>query len=164
MRLLILTLFLFVSCSHIDEWAKDAFEPESKYEQVHNDHQNLEKQRLIPRPGFGGHLTNRVCTKFYGNTCEQISVRKYSLEDERIRKRLIQFGFACKVGGKRYRICKDKPGLCRRIKTDKCIKWKRKWIFGKKKCVKYEIKTMFLHIKKDYKFMIDGGTECKQGI
>lgn len=38
---------------------------------------------------------------------------KYDLSDETFRKKLNDFGFRCKIGGRRFKICLDKPGFCR---------------------------------------------------
>ena len=159
--LILILLLSAVACSTI----RDVFEPESKMEDVQESHRPLEQQRLIPRPGYEGHLTNRVCLKWYGDHCEKDSVRKYSLKDKKIRNRLIEFQFACRIGGKRYRVCPNKEGFCRRERHRVCKKWGRTIFKRRKVCRKWENKTVnkFIHID-DYQFLLDGATECKKGM
>ena len=173
----IITLFFLLviaSCSSLTEWSHDTFEPKGPYDEVHTFHQPLQGQRLIPRPGYEGHLTNRVCKDFYGKKCDkdkdgnlEVSIRQYDIRDEALRKKLIEFGFACSVGGKRYRICPDRPGFCRRELHKKCVKWK-KGLFSrkKKKCKKWDEKIVkkYIDAVKDYEFLLDGATECKKGM
>lgn len=163
-KLLILCFLVTVvfSCSSFKEWAKDVREPESIYDDVHENHLPLSEQRLIPRPGNDGHLTNQICLKFYGGECEERSLKTYDLRDIKIREKLNEFRFACKVGGKRYRICKDEPGLCRSEQI--CLKWGTKLISRDKVCREWGVKKSFLHAISQYDFMLDGATECKQGM
>jgi len=164
--ILILTVLLsVVSCSSIKQWTKEVMEPSSPMDEVQEAHKPFEQQRVIPRPGYEGHLTNRVCLKWYGDFCEEESIRKYSLKDEPTRKRFIEFSFACHIGGKRYRVCPDQEGFCRREKENVCEKWGKKLFSRKKVCRKWrEVKTeKFISID-DYKFLLDGSTECKKGL
>ena len=164
--LLIFSIVFLSSCSSLKDWTKDIMEPKTDMDEVHEAHRPLEKQRLIPRQGYEGRLTNRICTKWYGDKCESESTREYSLKDKATRKRLIGLNFACHVGDKRYRICPDKEGLCRREKKTYCSKWVRKHIFtNKKKCKKWKVKGInkFIPIT-DYQFLLDSRTECKKGF
>ena len=73
--LLMLLMLILVSCAGLKTWTRDTFEPKSKMDEVQESHKPLEKQRLIPRPGYEGHLTNRVCLKWYGSDCEKESIK-----------------------------------------------------------------------------------------
>lgn len=175
MKNLALLCFLLglISCSSVVEWSHEKFKPKGPYDQVHTFHQPLQNQRLIPRPGYEGHLTNRVCKDFYGKKCDkdkdgnlEVSIRQYDLKDVTFRKKLIEFDFACSIGGKRYRICPDRPGFCRRELHRKCVKWKKKLFSSKKKCKKWEEKIVkkYRDATTDYEFLLDGATECKRGM
>lgn len=164
--ILILFTLMLASCSSTGDWIKDTFEPKSEMDDVQESHKPLEQQRLIPRPGYEGHLTNRVCLKWYGPKCEKDSVKKYSLKDEAIRKRLIRFKFACHISDKRYRICPNQEGFCRREGgTKECKKWGRTVFRRKKVCRKWGITkaTEFFIPVDDYQLLLDGATECKKG-
>jgi len=165
--LLTIVAFIFVAitmtgCAGFKEWSKDVMEPKTVYDEVHENHLALAKQRLIPRPGHEGKLTNQVCLKFYGDKCEQKSLKEYDLQDANIRKQLNEFKIACNVGGKRYRICKDEPGLCRSEKV--CVKWGKTLFQRKKVCREHGVKKTVLHAVNDYEFLLNGATECKQGL
>lgn len=161
MKTFFLLLFLslsLVSCSSI----KEAIKPKPLHEEVHKNHLPLAKQRLIVRPGRIG-LTNQVCTKWDSEKCLSKSVMVYDLRDPEIRKTLISFGFACRVGSKRYRICDDKPGLCRN--EGGCVKKKKHLITRKEYCAEEGIvKTDYLPIEEKLEYLMDGGTECRQGM
>jgi hypothetical protein len=79
------------------------------------------KQILKPREGHTG-LTNRACEVYdpKSGACSTWKVLDYAFEDEAFRKQANQLNFICLVGGKRYKICLDKPGLCRITYTKKC--------------------------------------------
>jgi len=172
--ILLFMLWLASSCSSLKKWSKETFEPKSKMDEVHKYHRPLEKQRLIPRPGYEGSLTNRVCTKWYGSKCEAESIREYTFKDKiikgkavkgkTVRAKLIKLQFACHIGGKRYRVCPDKEGFCRREKHTKCAKWGKKLFSREKICRKWKdiVVKKFLSMK-DYSFLLDAGTECKKG-
>ena len=156
-----------ISCSSIKEWTKGILEPKSKMDEVHEQHRPLEKQRLVPRPGYEGYLTNRICLKWYGSKCEKESIKKYSLKDRKVRENFIELQFACHVGGKRYRICPDKAGFCRKEKHSECAKWGRKNVFNSEKvCKKWKDKIVkkYLDSVTDLQFLLDGATECKKGL
>lgn len=75
-------------------------------------HELLE-QILTPRKGAKG-LTNRACDEWEeGKGCKTWGVRDYDLNDPAIRKQLNDLGFLCQVGGRRFKVCLDKPGFCR---------------------------------------------------
>ena len=159
--LLLITMF-FASCSTV----KEVFEPKSDMDEVHEAHRPLDAQRLIPRQGYEGKLTNRVCTKWYGGECESDSTREYSLKDPAIRKRLIKLGFACRISGKRWRVCPNDAGFCRREGGIKeCKKWGRTLIRRKKVCRDWgKSKTVELFTSiEEYGYLLDARTECKKG-
>lgn len=154
-------MVILSSCGSTGEWVKKAFEPKSDYEGVHLNHQAFARQRFIPRKGYEGYLTNRVCLEFYGNECKKTSIVKYDLKDAEVRKKFNDFKIACKVGGKRYRICKDQAGLCR--SEEGCLEWKKHWLTRKRFCAKRGvIKTDFIPVE-NYQYLLDGATECKEG-
>jgi hypothetical protein len=77
----------------------------------------LSRQILSPRPGHTG-LVNRACAARDSERCTRWLTSEYSLEDPVFRDTANRLNFVCNVGGKRYRICRDKPGLCRIWFTD----------------------------------------------
>lgn len=81
----------------------------------------LSDKILKPRVGYKG-LTNRYCVKWNAlEQCDEWKVEDYDLNDKEVRERLRSSGITCKVSEKRYKICKDEPGLCRRAGTEKCF-------------------------------------------
>jgi len=156
--LLLSLSFLLVSCSSI----KEAIRPKPLHEEVHKNHLPLAKQRLIPRPGYVG-LTNQVCLEWDSEKCLKTSVKHYDVRDAEVRKTLISFGFACRIGGKRFRICDDQPGFCRQ--ESGCLEWKKKLITRKTYCAKEGIvKSDYLDAVEKQQYLIDGATECRQGM
>lgn len=81
----------------------------------------LIEQILIPRLGHGAKLTNSACLKYEGQRCSNLEILDYDLADTGLRKSLNDFGFICSVGGKRFKICLDKPGFCRREFSQRCF-------------------------------------------
>jgi hypothetical protein len=110
----------------------------------------LSEQILKPRKGYRG-LTNRVCllTDEQGR-CTQPEVLDYSLDDENFRLTAEKLNFVCYVAGKRYRICKDKPGLCR-------VSYKEKCFIGI--CRRGDRVEEYLPASQ-YQFLLDANTEC----
>src|SRR5690349_9194366 len=72
----------------------------------------LVAERLIPRKGFTG-LTNRVCLEYKGDECVRDDIKEYLFSDESFRHTANALGIICRVAHKRYKVCIDKPGLCR---------------------------------------------------
>lgn len=104
-------------------------------------------QILRPRPGYTG-LTNRACESWYDdNECKKYVVKEYLLTDAEFRNTANKIGVICKVGGRRFKVCLDKPGFCRHTYT-------RDWFLApKKKREEY--------IPMDpVKFHLDAGTRC----
>ena len=169
MKLVLISLLLLItSCAGLKDWSKKVMEPKSDMDEVHEVHRPLEKQRLLPRPGYEGFLTNRVCTKWYGSTCESESIKKYDLKDKKVRDNFIELNFACYVAKKRYRLCPDKPGFCRKTRAEKkCIRWGKRFLTRKKYCKEYSkpvVVQKYLDAVEDFQFLLDGTLECNQGM
>lgn len=84
----------------------------------------LVEQILKPRPGYKG-LTNRVCSSVNDKKECVYTVTDYDLFDVNFRKNANTFNFTCNIGGKRYKVCQDKPGFCH-------FTYKGLWPFRKK--------------------------------
>lgn len=163
---LALILLTLTSCAGLKDWSKKVMEPKSDMDEVHEYHRPLQDQHLIPRPGYEGHLTNRVCLKWYGDKCEQESIKKYDLKDKKVRDTLIRLNFACWAAEKRYRVCSDKPGFCRKEKKRTCTRWGRTLLRRKRYCKSYknEITKTYLDGIKDYEFLLNSSIECEKGM
>lgn len=78
----------------------------------------LADQILKPRPGYAG-LTNRACAKFDDDgVCQDWQVEAHSLDDANFRQTVNTLGMVCNIGGRRFKVCLDKPGFCRIWYTD----------------------------------------------
>lgn len=95
---------------------------------------SLGDQILVARHHHEGKLTNRVCTKYKGETCIEDSVIEYDLSSSVFREEARKLNFVCKVGGRQYKICPDQPGFCR---TTYQKNWFQKIVGGGKKNVEY---------------------------
>lgn len=76
--------------------------------------QPLLNQRLAPRPGFKGKLTNQFCVELDEKNpkiCKKSSIIEYDMNDPNVRLSLVELEFICNVAGKRYRISIDSPSL-----------------------------------------------------
>ena len=74
-------------------------------------------------------------------------IKEYDLQDANFRKEANDFGFICNLGGKRYKICLDKPGFCR-------ISYKNGFLgIGKKKIEEYVPAV-------PYQYLIDANLKC----
>lgn len=159
MRILIL-LFFIASCSVLEKK-----EEKSAYPDIQLNHQALINQRLIPRPGHVGFLTNQACLKYVKKTCIERSLKKYDLMDMSVRENLVNdLKFACRMGNKRYRISIPAPAIIRQERG--CLKWKKKLVTRKTYCDKYGVvKSEFIHIADEasYQKLIDGALECRSG-
>lgn len=125
-------------------------------------HAPMFKERIAPRPGYEGMLTNRICKKELFGSCQEWSVKTYDIKDPKVRKAANDFGMACQIGGKRFRICMDKTGFCRREQI--CLKWSKSWFgMGKEKCRQWETKETYIDISQ-YLYLIEAGTECMRGF
>lgn len=122
-------------------------------------HGNLVNQRLTPRTNFVG-LTHQI--KDENDEWSQIN---YDLKDPGIRETLFRLRFACNIVGKRWRICKNRAGYCRR--ENYCPEWVHSWWrrnVRKKppKCKDWIERTDFISVEK-HTFLIAAGTECQAG-
>ena len=152
----VLVLLFLASCS---------FFRAKLYQDVPLGHQPLVGQRLVARDGYNGKLTNRVCLSFDSNKCVETSLIEYDLNVPDVRKTLVELGFACNVGGKRFRVCADSAGLCRVEAHEICIEYRKTFFFRREVCAKekIEITNHFLSINDDYSFLLDSATECRAG-
>lgn len=153
--------FSLVSCSSLKK--KDE-KPVEYHEGITLDHKSLVNQRIAVRPGHEGFLVNQICKKFdpEGNCVGTISFERYDLKDKEVRSVLNHFRFACYVGGRRYRISLDKPGLVRQ--EEGCTKYKKKLITREEYCAETGVvKTEYLDAVEKYELLIAGATECRSG-
>lgn len=110
----------------------------------------LGQQILKPRPGHAPFLTNKALEKDETGDVKMV-IREYDLRDEKFRALAQRLKFVCKLGKKRYRICKNKPGLCRQHFTKK----KR---FLKK--TKTKRKEEYLPIVAQYNYLLAVKAKC----
>ena len=152
----ILILLFLASCSSIQD------KPEI-YSEIRLNHTALIGQRLIPRAGYNGHLTNQVCTEFAGKNCLKRSLLKYDMNDESTRNQLVNdLKFACKIGKKRWRISVKTPTLIHQ--ESGCVKWKKRTISRKVYCAQIGVIKMEFIKFEDYQRLIDGALECRSGF
>ena len=113
----------------------------------------LSDQILKPRPGHEGKLTNRACLKFDDDKCVDEKIAEYDLKDAEFRDRVNKMNFICNLGGRRFKICKDKPGFCRFYRQKKCF-------LGI--CVDDKKLTEEYIPVEPYSFILDAKTRCFQ--
>lgn len=102
-----------------------------------------EKLTLIFRDGYKG------LTHSKKNSDGEIEIKTWDLEQSTVRDLLIKLKFRCYVANETFKICQDRPGLCR----TKC----KKKLFGKDKCEVVE------YIPADpVRFHLEAGTYCKK--
>jgi len=116
----------------------------------------LKNQILKPRKGYTG-LTNRVCLKYDFKDCVQDEIKDYDLHSERLRKDLNEFGFICNLGGRRFKVCLDKPGFCRF--EGECIKWHKSFWGKKKGCKEWSRREVYVPVS-DYQYLLDADLTC----
>lgn len=75
--------------------------------------QSLSREILMPRLGHDGKLTNQACLQYNLDKCMSWGIKEYDLANPAFRDTANAADFICNVSGKRYKICKDKPGFCR---------------------------------------------------
>ncbi len=113
---------------------------------------NLTEKILKPRKGFDGKLTNRYCKKYDGQKCSDAVIDTFDINDQKFRLKINKLNFICNISGKRFKICKDKPGFCR--------------FYGQKKdcflffCKEKPLLQEYLPIKNNYQFLIDANARC----
>lgn len=84
----------------------------------------LIEQILVPRAGYPGALTSGSCEMFSkDNTCLKFTILSYDLRDQATRDELRDLDFICKIGEKRFTICKDKEGFCHLSYNRKKFLW-----------------------------------------
>lgn len=119
----------------------------------------LVDQIVKVRAGHEGFLTNRTCSgkdESLGieKECLGEKITRYPLEAEEFRQTANRLNFLCNIGGKRFKICLDKPGFCR-------------FSSGPKKCSGFlglfckegELLEEYLPVEK-YRFLLDAKTKC----
>jgi hypothetical protein len=107
-------------------------------------------QILKPRKGFDGKLTNRACLEYKGQTCKNEQIVSYDLADKGFRDRANGLKFVCNVAGKRFKLCLDKPGLCRMTSHQDCFLF----ICGDKTWTEEFLAAS------DYQFLLDSDVQC----
>ena len=109
----------------------------------------LSNQILKPRVGHSG-LTNNACEeKDSTGKCTKEGIKEYSFDDQTFRDSVNKLGFICNVGGRRFKICLDKPGLCRFSYIKKgALFWK------KTKMNEEYIPSL------NYQYLLDANTKC----
>ena len=75
---------------------------------------------LRARPAHRGQLSNTFCSLVENGKCQVGGVTTYDLNDPEIRELLNSLDFICNVADRRFKICLDKPGLCRKWQVEKC--------------------------------------------
>jgi hypothetical protein len=106
----------------------------------------LVDQILRPRTGYTG-LTNSWCERWEDGRCQSLKIEDHPLTPE-FRKQLNDFKFICRVGDRRFKVCVDKEGLCRREVKD-CGHW---WCRDK-------VIEVFIPIT-DYQYLLNANTKC----
>lgn len=109
-------------------------------------------QILTPRRGMVG-LTNRACSGAdEKGACKGFDIVEYKLDDEQTRKDFNTLGFICNIGGRRFKVCMDKPGFCR-------ISYKKKCTLG----IVCHTKLLEEYLPvADYEFLLKAKTRCFQ--
>lgn len=93
---------------------------------VTQNHRDLSSQIIFFRDSATGLGQNRICSqKDIIGRCQEWSVKTYDLKDPEVRDTLIKLGFACQIGGKRFKIDPDNPGFAR-YKEKSCLFCSRK--------------------------------------
>lgn len=104
---------------------------------------------LRPRPGYKG-LTNQTCREWADGHCIKRDVAEWDLAVDKERLQLHSLRFVCDVGGRRYRICRQLPGLCRQT-------YVKSGFLG----LDRELKLIsYLNAREEYQFLIDSDTVC----
>lgn len=102
-------------------------------------------QILRPRPGHEGKLTNTSL-----DATGAVHTDEYDINDEPTRAKLNTLNFVCNIGGRHFKVCKDKAGFCRFSTTKSCF------LFFCKDSDKQE---EFIPVY-GYQFLLDAKTRC----
>lgn len=109
-------------------------------------HNPLIKQILKPRPDHKPFLTNQA-----SGEDDELKTSRYDLSKESVRSTLRKLKFVCKLGKKRYRICKNQASLCRRT-----VKVTDRWLLPD-----IERETVEkLPLEEHYEFFIEAKLKC----
>lgn len=111
----------------------------------------LVDQILKVRAGHDGKLTNRTVPAPDAQGLVVPIIKDYPLDDPEFRKTVNELGFICNIGGKRFKICTDKPGFCRFSHAKKC--------FLGLLCRDGELLEEYLPVEK-YGFLLDANARC----
>lgn len=111
----------------------------------------LVDQIIKVRAGHEGNLTNRTVTGYDKDGKPIEKIKDYSLESQDFRETVNRLSFICNIGGKRYKICLDKPGFCRFSRDEKCFLG----IF----CKDSDVIEEYLPVEK-YGFLLDANARC----
>lgn len=113
----------------------------------------LVDQIIKVREGHDGNLTNRACLAYSGETCTQDKITLYPLASAEFRETANKLDFLCNIGGRRFKICQDKPGFCRISR-------------GPKKCTLGifckegdPVEIEYLPVEQ-YRFLLDANARC----
>lgn len=104
------------------------------------------------RPGHAGTLTNRAEILGPDGKSTVAVVTEYPLHDPAFRDTVNKLDFLCNIGGKRYKICKDKPGFCRIGSTRSCA-------IGPLFCKDVEAEIDYIPVD-NYQFLLDAKARC----
>lgn len=74
---------------------------------------------LRPQEEHPGKLVNRRCAKKEGDKCLEWDDLAFDLKNGNDRKTLKDLYFICDVGGRRFGVCDDRPGLCHQTYIEK---------------------------------------------
>lgn len=112
--------------------------------EFHYNRNQLVEQVLTARPGKPV-LSNSAFVKGEKDVWHN-EIVEYDLADEKLRTNMFAMHFVCSIGGKRYKVCADKPGFCR-------VSYQGGF-FSKKKVEEY------IPIKEQYDFIVQARTTC----
>lgn len=145
MKIISIILVLLSSCSLLQE-PKRTRKP-------------FPQQRLVVREQYPEKLTNQFCEEKRKGECIKWNVVQYDLNDRAVRKLINDAKIPCNIAGRRWRVCLDQPGFCRR--SLKCLKWKdRWWDFNPRKvCVKRKQVEEYIPAS-DHEYLHKAKTVC----
>ena len=141
----ILFLLFFLSCSYFSAQVRT--------------HKPFINQRLVVRHKYPNMLTNQICKKKKNGECVEWSIKKYDLGNASFRKLMNDAKIPCQIAGKRWRVCLDSAGYCRR--HVKCLKWKDVWWDFKEgvRCVKKKQVEEFIPAT-SHDYLVQAKTVC----